>query len=107
MVTAKVPVRPLLLVIASEYAPLKPIGSWAVTVWFVNDRTERRVFANATIGVTPAGLKDWPEIVILFVVVLTTALKTVGLGAAATRPATARSTTTRRSGERFIYWPPG
>jgi Na+/glutamate symporter len=54
----------LLLVMVSEYDPaVNPAGSCATTLRFANATSTSVVWAKATVGASPAGLKLLPEIV--------------------------------------------
>jgi hypothetical protein len=60
------------LVTLSRYEPLKPEGSVATIVTFVNVTRVSLVVARVTVGATPAGLKLCPVMVIWVALEFTT-----------------------------------
>jgi hypothetical protein len=80
-VTVNVPVWGTLFVTVSEYEPAaNPAGSVAISFWFVYDNRASAVWAKATVGAGPNGLKLAPLMVMVMrlFVVFTTALKITG-----------------------------
>jgi hypothetical protein len=74
-VTLSAAVWLLLFVTVTEYDPAaKPAGKVATATWSVNDANSKAVWANATVGARPDGLKFWPVIVIWLLEVFTTVL---------------------------------